>query len=201
MFTDDVSLFSSHPKKEVAEAAIQEAITNIADWSRRLKLTLNASKCEVAFFTNNSKEARWQPSVQLDGALLTTTSLPKFLGVTIDRALSFGPSKAFNRGRVLASLTSKRWGWRKDQLLKAYWALHHSVMNYATPAWQTWLAPTRLDLLERSQNRALRIITGLLKTTPLEAHKIEAAVPSIATQNHQQASVAYEKALCLPTNQ
>ncbi len=31
MFADDVSLFSSHPNKEVAEAAIQEAITNVAE--------------------------------------------------------------------------------------------------------------------------------------------------------------------------
>ncbi len=106
MFADDDSLFSSHPNKEVAEAAIQEAITNVAEWSRRRLLTFNASKCEVDFFTNNSKEARWQPSVQLDGVLLTTTSLPKFLGVTIDRALSFGPhvaavvSKASNRCQV-----------------------------------------------------------------------------------------------------
>ncbi len=63
MFADVVSLFSSHPSKEVTEAAIQEAITSVADWIRRRKLTLNASKCEVAFFTKNSKEARWQPSV------------------------------------------------------------------------------------------------------------------------------------------
>ncbi len=54
----------------------------------------------------------------------------------------------------------------KDQLLKAYQALHFSVIN--------WLAPTRLDHLERCQNRALRIITGQLKTTPIEALRIEA---------------------------
>ncbi len=29
-FADDVSLFSSHPNKEIAEAALQEAITNVA---------------------------------------------------------------------------------------------------------------------------------------------------------------------------
>ncbi len=61
MFADDVSLFSSHPDKEVAEAVIQEAIANVAEWSQRCKLTLNASKFEVAIFTNNSKEALWQP--------------------------------------------------------------------------------------------------------------------------------------------
>ncbi len=111
MFADDISLFSSHPNKEIAEAAMQEAIKNMAEWSRCHILNLNASKCEVAFFTNNSKEARWQ----LDETTLNTTSLPKFLEVTIDRALSFGPhvtavvSKASNRCRVLASLTSTRW--------------------------------------------------------------------------------------------
>ncbi len=96
--------------------------------------------CEVAFSIYNTNEARWQPLVQLGGCLLTTISLPKFLGVTIDRALSPGPhvtvvvSKASNRYRVLASLTSKRWGWRKDQLLKVYRALNLSVINYADPA-------------------------------------------------------------------
>ncbi len=166
MFADDFSLFSNHPNKEIAEAAMQEAITNVAEWSRCHKLKLNASKCEVDFFTNNSKQARWQPSLQLDGTTLNKTSLPKFLGVTIDRALSFRPhvaavvSKASNRCRELTSLTSKRWGWRKDQLLKVYRALHLSVINFAAPAWQPWLAPTRLDQLERCQNRALRIIIG-----------------------------------------
>ncbi len=43
-------------------------ITKVAEWSRRHKLTLNTRKSEVAFFTNNSKEARWQTSVQLNGA-------------------------------------------------------------------------------------------------------------------------------------
>ncbi len=58
MFTDDVSLFSSHPNKEVAEAAILKAIIKVAEWNRRRTFALNASKCEVAFFTNNSKESR-----------------------------------------------------------------------------------------------------------------------------------------------
>ncbi len=49
MFADDVSLFSSHPNKEVAETAIREALTNVAEWSRCRKLTLKASKCVVSF--------------------------------------------------------------------------------------------------------------------------------------------------------
>ncbi len=57
LFADDVSLFSSHINEEIAEASMQEAITNVAEWSRCHKHTLNTRKCEVAFFTNNSKKA------------------------------------------------------------------------------------------------------------------------------------------------
>ncbi len=42
--------------------------------------------------------------------------------------------------------------------------------------------------------------TGQLKTTPLEALRIEVGVLRIATQAKQQAAVAYEKAHRLPMN-
>ncbi len=58
MLADDVSLFSNHPNKEVTEVTAQEAITNVTEWGRCRNLTLNTKKCEVTFFTNNSKEAR-----------------------------------------------------------------------------------------------------------------------------------------------
>ncbi len=152
MFADDVSLLSSYPNKEIAEAAMQETITIVAECSRCHKLTLNASKCKVVFFTNNSKEVHWQPSLQLDGAPINTTSVAKFLGVTIGRALSSRPYvaavvfKASNRCQILASPTSKMWGWRKDQLLKVYQAIHLSVINYAAKTEHSGLSPSLLRL-------------------------------------------------------
>ncbi len=47
----------------------------------------------------------------------------------------------------------------------------------------------------------LRIITGQLKITPLEAFRMEAGAPSIAAHAQLQAVVAYNKAHRLPTNQ
>ncbi len=47
----------------------------------------------------------------------------------------------------------------------------------------------------------LRVITGQLKITPLEAFRMEAGVPSIALHAQQQAVMAYDKARRLPTNQ
>ncbi len=67
---------------------------------------------------------------------------PEFLGVTLDRMLIFGPhihnvsTKTAARCRLLASLTSKAWAWRKDQLMKVYKALQLSLLTYAALAWQ-----------------------------------------------------------------
>ncbi len=41
MLADDVSLFCSHPCKVTAQAALQEAVISVAEWSRHHKMTLN----------------------------------------------------------------------------------------------------------------------------------------------------------------
>ncbi len=101
---------------------------------------------------------------------LRFTPLPTLLGVTLDCALSFGQhiakitAKVAGRCRVLTSVTSKQWGWKNDQLTKIYKALYLSILMYGAPAWQPWLAATRLELLERCQNHAFRVIAGQLQT-------------------------------------
>ncbi len=81
-------------------------------------MVLKADKFEVTFFSTNSYEANWQPTIIANNTRLHHNRQLKFLGVTLDRLLTFGPhiqsisTKAAARCRVLASLTSKAWGWR-----------------------------------------------------------------------------------------
>ncbi len=49
-FADSVPLFSSHPCKLSAQAAMLEAVIRVAEWSWHHKMTLNTEKCGVAFF-------------------------------------------------------------------------------------------------------------------------------------------------------
>ncbi len=41
-------------------------------------------------------------------------------------------------------------------LMRVYKALQLSLLTYAAPAWQPWAAPSRIEQLERCQNKALR---------------------------------------------
>ncbi len=143
-------------------------------------MVLNADKCEVTFFSANSHEANWQPTIIANNIRLHHNPLPKFLGVTLDRLLTFGPhiqstsAKAAARCRVLSSLTSKEWGWRKDQLMKVNKAMPLSLVTYVAPEWQTWAAPSRIEQLKRCRNKALTMVTGQLQSTPVETLRREA---------------------------
>ncbi len=99
------------------------------------------------------------PTLIANNTYLHHQPQPKFLGVTLDRLLTFGPhiqsisTKAAATCRVLASRTSKEWGWRKDQLMKVYKALQLSLLTYVAPAWQPWATPSSIGQLERCQNK------------------------------------------------
>ncbi len=49
------------------------------------------------------------------------------------------------------------------------------------PAWQPWLAKTRLEQLERCQNRTLYVITGQLQATSVETLRREAGLCNVKT--------------------
>ena len=76
----------------------------------------------------------------------------------------------------------------------AFHALLHSNLDYAAPPWQPWLSDTNLSNLDRLQNRSLRLITGQLVSTPLEALRLEADVQSYSTCSKRLILKANEKA-------
>ncbi len=180
---------------------MKEAGTSIVEWGRQHKMTLNTKTSEVAFFTRNLHEAQWQTTVHLEGQPLRFTPPPRNLGVTLCRALSFGQHiasisvKAASRCRVFTSLTSKQCGWRKYQLTKIYMAQFPSVLMNGPPAWQPWLAATRLEQLETCQNGALRMINCKLQTTPVETLRRETGLRKMTTLKCRQTATAYGKTL------
>ncbi len=82
--------------------------------------------------------------------------------------------------------------------MKVYKVLQLSLLTYAAPAWQPWAAPSRIEQLERCQNKALRVVTGQLKSAPVETLRREAGICSIVTASKPTTALAYEKAHRLP---
>jgi ribonuclease HI len=204
MYADDIAIWSRHQDKLIAAERVEEAVRAVAEWSSAAKLQLNAAKCEVSFFSTDTHEARHVPLVMLGERRLAHNPNPVFLGVCYDRMLSFGPHVSRVCGRVqatcrvLSAVAARSWGCSRRTLRSLFMALVRGTMDYCGAAWQPWVAQSGVDELERAQNRALRVVSGQLRTTPVEAVRAEVGVPRYADVVEYLAATAWEKARRLP---
>ena len=91
-----------------------------------------------------------------------------------------------------------KWGWDKAHLKKLYFSYVRSKLDYAGPGWQPWLTKSNIEVLERVQNKALRAITGQLRSSPFEALRLETQVTSYETHMDRNTLKSMELAKRLP---
>ena len=98
-----------------------------------------------------------------DSELLLVRS-PKILGVYLDAFFSFCvqvANRVSKRNNGLKALAGTNWGQQKETLQITYKALGRSLANYAAPVWSTNASDSNIGKIQRAQNEAFRIITGL----------------------------------------
>ena len=91
LYADDLAVWASSTSLTSATAIVQAALQRLEAWSLQWQLLLNPAKCEVSFFSTDTREASFRPAVCLLGNPLSFNASPTFLGVTLDRTLFFIP--------------------------------------------------------------------------------------------------------------
>ena len=89
-YADDLALACRGRKKEDVALRIQAEVDKVVSWSKQARLTLNAAKCKVAFFSLDNAEVQWRPKITINGVPPSCTLSPTFLGVKYDRRMTFG---------------------------------------------------------------------------------------------------------------
>ena len=116
LFADDICFRFAHSDINQANRKIQECIDAVVKWSAEKKMAIKVKTREITFSSTDTKEAKWKPNVKAFCKNVPFNPTPKFLGVHFDSTLSFAKhvkvltEKAENRKRMLASLTSTKWG-------------------------------------------------------------------------------------------
>ena len=179
--------------KEDAEAAVQSVVNSVEIWTQEWKLNLSADKSEVRPFSTWSNDSTWNPTIFIDTHKVYVNTIPRLLGVILDRSLTFN---AHLKKLLNASLTSS------IHIIRATahtsWGWHHSTLKmafYAAPAWHPWLSNTIPSYLDCLQNRSLQLITGQLLSTPVEALRLEADLQGYPTCSNRLILKAKEKPL------
>jgi hypothetical protein len=206
LFADDVAILCRDRDKITANEKAQKAVDVIAKWSAAWKLDLNGTKSEVSFFSTWTKEASWQPTIRINGAPIKFEPHPRLLGVTLDRQLTFTEHveqisrKAVSKTKMISAVSHSEWGWDKQHLTQLFYAYVRSQLDYAGPGWQPWLSESNRTVLERAQNKALRCVTGQMRSSPVEALRYGANVPSYNTHMKRACLKSTELARRLPSS-
>uniref|UniRef100_A0A1I8HJM6 Reverse transcriptase domain-containing protein n=1 Tax=Macrostomum lignano TaxID=282301 RepID=A0A1I8HJM6_9PLAT len=198
-YADDIALWTTGRDIRELLARTQDALQKIEQWADHLRIDLNPSKTECCLYSRDRADRDRALHLSLNGHSIPSKKELKFLGVWIDHGLLFDKhsnavkEKMARRTAIIRALAHREWGWDRALLLRVYRALVESVVWHAAAAWTPWLSSTRLDDLDRAQREALRAITGLPRSTPVEAIYMETNVSPISLEARRRALMAYEK--------
>ena len=167
LFADDTALFSALKSGNFAVRALQRGLTAVADWCALWNIKINEEKTAYVLFTAK----RRLPTVELvlNNIILVPTNNVKYLGVTLDKRLTWSTHIHRVRGRALGSLRTLYTLFKSNRLkastkLVLYQVIVRSAMLYACSVWGA-AAHTHLKTLQIVQNKILRAISDAPRHT------------------------------------
>lgn len=181
-FADDLVVYLSGNNSNIIINNINLALTKLHSYLSYLNLEVNPSKSKVVVF--GQKFTANLPSLMYNNIPLPIVLDTKFLGVIFCHNLSWKKyadylvakaNKAFN---ILKSLRGTNWGADPKILLMLYKSLVRSHFEYGFMCFAS--DHKIIEILEKIQNKCMRVVTGALKTTPIVSLQVECNLPPVA---------------------
>jgi len=154
-------------------------MATLGEYLQTWKLKLSTMKMVWAVFHLNNKDAKHKLKVNFNNETLPFCSEPKYLGVTLDRLLTYRRhleslhKKLTSRIALLRRLAVSGWGAGATTLRRATLDLVHSTATYCTPI---SCRGGHTHLIDPTINDALQIVTGCLRLTPTDNLPILAGI-------------------------
>ena len=146
-------------------------MSTLSAYLQTWKLKLSHTKTVTAAFHLNNREAKRELKVYNNGRRLPFRPTPTYLGLKLDRSLTFRHNLVALRKNISSRVTLLRrlvgWGWGAGAktLRIATLSLVYSTAQHCAPV---WCCSAHTRLIDSVLNDALRILTGCLRPTPTD---------------------------------
>nr|XP_049700546.1 uncharacterized protein LOC126055428 [Helicoverpa armigera] len=190
-YADDLVLYVINPSIADAASSLCLSLDSLHTWLLDHGLQLSAPKSSVVIFSR--KLLIPQVSVNIQGQGIPIAKKAKFLGVYLDSKLSgihhinYLIKRCERAISILKALAGVWWGAHPFTMKLVYNALVRSILDYGShlviPGNKGALAG-----LDRIQSQCLRIISGCMKSSPINALQVECAEPPLALRRQYLAS-------------
>ena len=150
------------------EETMTSALDGLSEYCTTNQLRANPTKTQVSLFHLRNRECGKQLNISWNGVNLTHCNLPVYLGVTLDRTLSYKAhientkKKVGARNNIIRKLRNSKWGATPTTPSSSALALCYSAAEYACPVWER---STHAKKLDGTLNETCRMITCCLKPT------------------------------------
>ena len=166
------------------EDTISQDITTLSGYLQTWRLKLSNTKTVTTAFYLNNSEAKRAFNVYSNGNLFSPCPVPTYLGVKLDRPLTFRHhfealrKKLSTRVALLRRLggsgcSGSGCGAGAKTMRISALSLVYSTAEYCTPV---WCRSTHTRLIDSILDDALRIVTGCLRPTPTEDLPVLASI-------------------------
>lgn len=190
-YADDWALTHQSRSWNEIESTLSKDVSIMKRFFDTWYLKMNTTKTVTTAFHLNNKESKRTLKIEIDGETLPADQYPKYLGVTLDRQLTYKKhlegtaSKIGKRNCLLRKLAGTTWGASQTLLRTSTLALCHSVGEYCAPV---WMRSTHTNLVDVKLRESMRIITGCLKSTPTQWLPVMSAIapPHLRRENINQ---------------
>jgi hypothetical protein len=159
LFADDSIIFREiHTHDD--HLALQEDINQVSKWASQWKMAFNVKKCFLLPIT--LKKKRSNHLYTMDDKPISAVDSHPYLGVHISSNLSWNPhcdQVTTKANKTLGIVQHALGPCNKSVKERAYTALVHPGLEYATGAWNPH-TDRNVDQLEKVQRRAARFVCG-----------------------------------------
>ena len=143
-------------------------ISQIVQWLRANRISLNASKTEIILFRPKTKTITKHLNFRINGQKVNIVKQTKYLGIYLDEHLTwnFQFDQIKSKLRRSCDLLSKLRYFTKTELLRTvYFAIFDSILRYAIQVWGQHRNQT-IEEIEQIQEKTIRILSFKPKNEP-----------------------------------
>ena len=88
-FADDTNLLNVNSCVKSINKQVNYDLKNLSNWLNANKISLNVGKTELVLFTSSKKQLDCDLKIKLNGKRLYETDSVKYLGIQIDKRLTW----------------------------------------------------------------------------------------------------------------
>jgi len=155
-------LDSALPMQDIQEieTVLSDDLSKSNNYFKQWYLRLNTTKTTTSLFHLDNHRANQILKVNIDNKLLPHDPCPKYLGVTLDRTLTYrthlcNVSKKLNaRTALIHKLAATKWGANQTVLKVSVLALCYSVAEYCVAVWERSAHTNKVDTQLRTAMRS-----------------------------------------------